>query len=41
MRAGSFADVEDAADVGMIERGDDSRLALEPDAGVGVLGNVR
>jgi hypothetical protein len=32
VRAAGFADIEDSADVGMIEGGDDPRLALEPDA---------
>ena len=41
MRAGGFADVEDAADVWMVERSDHPGLALEPDAGVGVFRNVR
>jgi hypothetical protein len=40
VRAPRLTDVEDAADVGVIEAGDHARLALEPDAGVGVAGDV-
>jgi hypothetical protein len=41
VRAAGFADIEDSADVGMIEGGDDPRLALEPDAGDGIARHVR
>src|SRR5262249_12344241 len=34
-------DVEEGADVRMVERRDDARLALEPLADLGVLGEVR
>ena len=40
MRAVGFADIVDAADVGMVEGGDGARLALEPRAHVGVAGNL-
>ena len=39
VRAVGFADVVDAADVRMVQRGDRPRLALEPGAQIGIAGD--